>query len=132
MPPNTLYRYPPQAIKDLNLFGRVPALDPVAAVRNAIRHGRAHDQGRTKLNGRTVERIRLDPCPPGRCMTETGDFAYVDPDTYYPVQTDIDGRTIRFSAYEYLPRTATNLALTNIRAQHPHARLTTSVAHYTL
>ena len=124
VPPNTLYRYPPQAITDLNLFGRVPALDPVAAVRTAIRDGRARDQGRTKLSGRAVERIRLDPCPPGKCMNEAGGYAYVDPETYYPVEIDIDGRTIRFFKYEYLSRTAVNLALTNIRAQHPHARVT--------
>jgi hypothetical protein len=60
--------------------------------------------------------------------------AYVDPDTFYPVEIDLRGtpyvpgylkgspRTeIRFKAYEYLPRTAANLALTSIRAQHPHA-----------
>ena len=124
VPPNKLYV--PAGAFDLDIFGRVPALDPVAAVRRAIRDGRAHDQGRTKLNGRTVERIRLDPCPPmGKCMNEAGGYAYVDPDTYYPVEIDIDGRTIRFSAYEYLPRTPANLALTNIRAQHPHARVTT-------
>ena len=28
---------------------------------------------------------------------------------------------VRFLAYEYLPRTAENLALTDIRAQHPNA-----------
>jgi hypothetical protein len=98
-------------------------------VRNAIRDGRAHDQGRTKLNGRTVERIRIDPCPPGQAShcTDTlaaeGGYAYVDPKTYYPVEIR-SGNITRFSTYEYLPRTAANLALTNIRAQHPHARLT--------
>jgi len=28
---------------------------------------------------------------------------------------------VRFLAYEYLPRTPANLALTDIRAQHPNA-----------
>ncbi len=50
--------------------------------------------------------------------------AYVDPRTYYPVEIRVDGNITRFSTYEFLPRTAANLALTNIRAQHPHARLT--------
>jgi hypothetical protein len=52
-----------------------------------------------------------------------GGYAYVDPKTYYPVEIR-SGNITRFSTYEYLPRTAANLALTNIRAQHPHARLT--------
>jgi hypothetical protein len=140
--PNKLYRYPANAVPDLDLFGRVPALDPIAAVRTAIRTGRAHDLGRTRLNGRTVERIRVDPCPtsnpalkqngfPGVCrpddtLAEAGGYAYVDPETYYPVEIRTDGAgTTRFFTYEYLPRTAANLALTDIRAQHPHARVTT-------
>jgi hypothetical protein len=130
VPPNRLYRIPADA--PLDIFGRVPALDPVAAVRTAIRAGRAHDQGRTRLNGRTVERIRVDPCPPSHStvcrpdtLTEAGGYAYVDPETYYPVEIRIDGAgTTRFSTYQYLPRTAANLALTDIRAQHPHARVT--------
>jgi len=128
VPPNTLYRYPQKAGTDLDNFGRVPALDPVAAVRSAIRDGRAHDQGKTTLSGRTVERIRVDPCNKPACkdsLPEEGGYAYVDPETYHPVEIHINGAgTTRFSTYEYLPRTATNLALTNIRAQHPHARLT--------
>ena len=135
VPPNTLYRYPFDVGLDTS-FGRVPALDPVKAVRRAIHAGRAHDQGRTKLDGRTVERIRFDPChfrKPTDCTDNAlneGGYAYVDPKTYYPVEIRAHGAgTTRFSTYEYLPRTAANLALTNIRAQHPHARVTTSVAH---
>jgi hypothetical protein len=128
VPPNELYRIPVDA--PLDIFGRVPALDPVAAVRTAIRDGRAHDQGRTSLYGRTVERIRVDPCPPSHptlctgTLTEEGGYAYVDPETYHPVEIRIGSHITRFSTYEYLPRTAANVALTNIRAQHPHARLT--------
>lgn len=129
VPPNTFYRYPFDV--GLDTFGRVPALDPVKAVRNAIRAGRAHDQGRTTLLGRTVERIRVDPCSPNKpssCtapLAAVGGYAYVDPKTHYPVEIRPNGAgTIRFSTYEYLPRTAANLALTNIRAQHPHARVT--------
>ena len=147
VPPNKLYRYPVDA--PLDIFGRVPALDPAVAVRSAIRDGRAHDQGRTKLDGRTVERIRVDPCPPNKpaacraTLTQFGGYAYVDPKTHYPIEIRLAesagfvthfstseylprsaSAVTRFSIYEYLPRTPANLALTNIRAQHPHAGVT--------
>lgn len=131
VPPNKLYRIPVDA--PLDIFGRVPALDPVAAVRTAIRDRRAHDQGRTSLYGRTVERIRVDPCPPSKptlctdTLTEEGGYAYVDPKTYHPVEIRIGSHITRFSTYEYLPRTAANLALTDIRAQHPHATMSASM-----
>jgi len=106
----------------------------VADLRRAIRAGLAHLQGSTELHGRTVERIRIDPCPakslnvyPSPCpdlvQLKGGGHAYVDPDTYYPVEIRLSGDVTRFAEYEYLPRTAANLALTNIRAQHPHAQL---------
>jgi hypothetical protein len=103
--------------------------DPVADLRRAIRAGLAHDEGRTKLHGRTVERIRVDSCPPHRLdcpdivWSSGGGYAYVDPKTYVPVEIRLRGDVTRITTYEYLPRTAANLALTDIRAQHPHARL---------
>ena len=114
--------------------------DPVADLRAAIDAGRAHDEGTTELDGRTVRRIRLDPpasCPefPPRCSRRPS-YVYVDPETFYPVGEEgpgfISGRgaaaraaavhvKIRYLEFEYLPRTAENLALTDIRAQHPNA-----------
>jgi hypothetical protein len=35
------------------------SLDPAADLRGAISAGRAHDEGKTQLDGRTVERIRI-------------------------------------------------------------------------
>jgi hypothetical protein len=119
-------------------------LDPAAALREAISAGRAHDEGKTQFDRRTVERIRIDPpsaCPPlANCPREPA-YVYVDPETFYPVeivvtlyQTEIVGGpgtssysqvgfrdVMRFSTFEYLPRTAANLALTDIHAQHPNA-----------
>ena len=56
---------------------------------------------------------------------------YVDAETFAPVQLlspgghiGLDGRrdlVVRFPVFEYLPRTNANLALTNLRAQHPDA-----------
>ena len=68
-------------------------------------------------------------------------IVYVDPETFYPVeivvtyyQVEIVGGpgtssysqvrfrdVMRFLTFEYLPRTAANLALTDIHAQHPNA-----------
>jgi hypothetical protein len=126
VPPNTLV--PGQAL-------HVPVeRDPFASVRKMIGEGRAHREGTTQLDGRTVERVRFDPptsCPPpaaGHCPTEP-EYGYFDPETLYPVAWDYARDPMfpqwrnrwRFLAYEYLPRTDENLALTDIRAQHPDA-----------
>jgi hypothetical protein len=119
-------------------------LDPSAELRAAISAGRAHDEGKTQLDGRTVERIRIDP-PPAclqlpNCPREPL-HVYVDPETFYPVAFDrtdsqveivggpggssvrrVRARDVtRYVTFEYLPRTAANLALTNIHAEHPDA-----------
>jgi hypothetical protein len=133
VPPNTLSNAP----------GRFLApLDPVGDLREGISAGSAHDEGKTQLDGRTVERIRIDPpsdWPFGSCPREPT-YWYVDPETFYPVETHgglwviatgpSDGAmppvicarvSMRYLTFEYLPRTAANLALTDIRAQHPDA-----------
>ena len=87
-----------------------------------------------------VLRVAEVDCAPSVSVCPDGPdyaYAYVDPDTFYPVEIDDPGipylpdylpglggapRTVtRFLAFEYLPRTRANLALTDIRAQHPHA-----------
>jgi hypothetical protein len=113
--------------------------DPVQGLRDALRAGKAHNEGKTELNGRTVERIRLEPptdCPSFKpnCLQAPG-YAYVDPETLYPVEIHGHGLlglpggvvlewsrvVMRIVTYEYLPRTDANLALTDIQAQHPNA-----------
>jgi len=112
--------------------------DPVAKLREAIRIGSAHDEGKTELDGRTVERIRIDRPPdcPDPCELQPS-YAYVDPETFSFVQEEWPvgltlvpgpGRSdlrfdvvVRYLTFEYLPRTAVNLAFTDIRAQHPGA-----------
>jgi hypothetical protein len=120
-------------------------LDPAAELRAAISAGRARDEGKTQFDGRTVERIRIDPPPEacrrrGQCPIEPL-YVHVDPETFYPVAFDrtdtqvvivggaggsssrqVRARDVtRYLTFEYLPRTAANLALTDIRAQHPNA-----------
>ena len=122
---------PPNTLSFNEMVFRPDHLDPVADLREAISAGQAHDDGKTQLDGRTVERIRIDfslPC----CPDETA-YWYVDPETFYPVETHTPGVmvfpgrvlrshvVIRYPIFEYLPRTAANLALTDIRAQHPDA-----------
>jgi hypothetical protein len=94
--------------------------DPVQMLRDALSAGKAVDEGQTQLDGRTVEHIRI------------GDTSvYVDPQTFYPIETDghaIFGAVVLQSvshvlAYDYLPATTANLALTNIHAQHPNATI---------
>jgi hypothetical protein len=125
VPPNTLSVSPLQFV--------LPP-DPVTMLREAISAGSAHDEGETQLDGRTVERIRIDSesacafpsCPPG--------YVYVDPETFHPVEMHSGGIVTlpdgtpaevlvvdRYLTFEYLPRTAVNLALADIRAQHPDA-----------
>jgi hypothetical protein len=123
----------------ISLFGgtNLSVLDPVTELREAISAGTAHDEGKTQLDGRTVERIRIDlppsACPNSNCPREPA-YAYVDPDTFFPVEMHgsvffgppagpvvLVRLVMRIVRFEYLPRTAANLALTNIRAQQPNA-----------
>ena len=134
VPPDRLVRMP----KDVP---PPPLGNLVAALRHSIRFEGARDLGKTRRDGRTMERIRFSL-----------GIAYVDPATFYPIELDIfrdpilagvdlhrlhlgrlprivrealethlRSQLVRFSVYEYLPRTAANVALTNIRAQHPNA-----------
>jgi len=141
VPPNTLVNVAPfspnrfSPLQPTQTPNHAP--DPVTTLRAAIRTGRAHDEGSTTLHGSKVERIRIDP-PPTGCIPCPPQplYVYVDPDTFYPVEVravpdvNLDGvhvvrvtLDIRYLTYEYLPRTAANLALTNIRTQHPNACL---------
>lgn len=130
----TLEFVPPNTLLPRSRIG-LP-IDPVADLRQRLAAGTAHDIGRTTWQGRTVERIRIDRepgCASQGCPWEPF-YWYVDPDTLQPVGMmgaggiREPGRSflrlrvvVHFAAYEYLPRTAENLALTDIRAQHPGA-----------
>jgi len=113
VPPNRVARAPSDV-------GWGEEADPVGELRRAIRAGEAYDEGKTTRDGRTVRRICLDASPSACAVSHF--YAYVDPETFYPVEMDGgNGDVTRFLAFEHLPRTTANLALTNIRAQHPHA-----------
>lgn len=132
----TLMFFPPDWLSYAPQQYRTP-YDPVGELREAISAGRAHHDGQTTLAGRTVERIRIDP--PSRCpfpSCREPEYAYVDPESYDLVQWEspyglayAPGTpqpaqykfVARYLTFEYLPRTAANLALTDIVAQHPNA-----------
>jgi hypothetical protein len=134
----TLMFFPPDWLSYAPLPYRT-AYDPAGDLRAAISAGRAHHEGQTTLAGRTVERIRIDPL--SRCgfrSCREPRYAYVDPETYDLVQTESPygmyvrvrgpGRNnwqftivARYLTFEYLPRTAANVALADIVAQHPKA-----------
>jgi hypothetical protein len=127
----TLRFAPPNTISYAHIRFGFRIRDFATELRELISAGRAHDEGKTQLDGRTVERIRGDPpptCPVPGCPREPT-YLYVDPETFYPVEIDSYGHiaglwfqiVIRYLTYEYLPRTAANVALTDIRAQHPNA-----------
>lgn len=112
----TLSFVPPNTLAPSQRFFFAVEPDPWAAVRTDIKEGRAHREGTTQLDGRTVERVRFD-CE--RCPTNYG---YFDPESLYPVAWDFgNGHVWRYLTWEYLPRTEDSLALTAIRAQHPDA-----------
>jgi hypothetical protein len=130
----TLMFEPPDWLTYAPLQFQTPP-DPVRVLREAISAGRAHHDGTTQLAGRTVERIRLDPpprCPFASCREPS--YAYVDPESFHPVQTESPyggiappGQAIvqfdiveRYLTFEYLPRTPANAALADIEAQHPN------------
>ena len=132
---NPMFQFvPPNTLRWSSWQQDVSSLDIVASLRQALAAGHAHHDGKTRLGGRTVERIRWTQphCPIRRCKDI---FAYVDPETLYPIRIDsyvltqnpsgaapiLSDLVMRFSTYEYLPRTAANLALTDIQAQHPTA-----------
>jgi len=108
-------------------------VDPVSALRSAISEGRAHQAGTAQLNGRTAERIDFDlpnepsaegpPLPMDAPVVHREAYAYVEPETFHPVEIVFGRDAYRFLAYGYLPATTANLALTDIQAQHPHATI---------
>jgi hypothetical protein len=108
---------PPNALSATGPTLQFPS-DPVQTLRDALSAGKAVDEGQTQLDGRTVEHIRI------------GDTSvYVDPQTFHPIEANgpvVLGAAMAQSvshvlAYDYLPATTANLALTNICAQHPNA-----------
>ena len=68
-----------------------PPLGAGALLREAIGAGRAHDEGETQVDGRTLRRIRVEPLvrlSASRAVRTSPATWYVDPETFYPVQAE--------------------------------------------
>jgi hypothetical protein len=145
VPPNELFRARLQVALGASLPGPHDQAiekdpDPVSVLRAAIAEGRAHEAGITRREGLSVLRIELDlpthlpagapPLPANAPVfhTKAHAYAYVEPETFRPIEIAYGRDTYRFLAYEYLPASATNRALTDIRAQHPTAVIANTVA----
>ena len=100
--------------------------DPVAVLRNYLAAGKMRVSGEATIKGRAVVRIRGATAP-----AET-DELFVDRHTYIPVQlrTKITNNVqrllgvITWTTYQRLSATPATTSLTDIKAQHPSARLT--------
>jgi hypothetical protein len=135
---------PPKTLRPYPVSFSMTTADPIAFIRGVLRQaiesGRANDEGMTEIDGRAVRRFRLDCPPPDPRFVfpcARPEYLYMDPETFLPVEWDspasftfgnpVTGEYLRFDivwrylAIEYLPRTDDNLALTDIRAQHPDA-----------
>jgi hypothetical protein len=94
-----------------------------------LRSGGAREDGRVTVHGREAIRI----VAPAQGMT-----LLVDARTYEPIEwsspvtgigttPDRGVQTTRFETYERLPATESNLALLDLRAQHPGAKVTRGI-----
>lgn len=106
--------------------------DQAAELRRAIAAGKAAVAGRITIDGRTL--LRIVPTTPQRYGFWVD---YVDGTTFRPVRFELSGLPVRgkdgiphpstsvttVTAYDYLPPTAHNLRLADIRARHPATRV---------
>ena len=132
--PTLIFR-PPNTLEATPEWPNDPDIDPdpYGGIRQAIDDGTAHLEGRTVLEGRSVERIRVD-CPARYALCDPS-YWYVDPETLLPLRTLAGPGLLPgpgasctapcfvqdFLTYEYLPGTPANRALADIRARHPDA-----------
>jgi hypothetical protein len=136
LPPNELLRARLQIALGASLPGPHDQAiekdpDPVSVLRAALAEGRAHEAGVTDHEGLSLLRIDLDlpkhlpadapPLPANAPVFHREAYAYVEPETFRPIEIVFGRDTYRFLAYEYLPASAANRALTDIRARHPTA-----------
>jgi hypothetical protein len=98
-------------------------VDFASSLRALVQSGQARVTGTSTVHGVPAYDLSVgsngDVLPPGSS-------AYVSESDYRPLVIDYNangGETISFEAYEYLPGNTANLALLDLAAQHPGARV---------
>jgi hypothetical protein len=102
---------------------RVPSgpEDLAATLRELVRSGQARVDGTATIDGIHAYKLTVTGAP-DRFLNGT---AYIDASNYHPLELDTTGaggEVIKFSAYEYLPATASNMQLLSEAAAHPGAQ----------
>lgn len=111
--------------------------DAAAELRRAVAAGKAALAGRITVDGRSL--LRIVPTAPQRYGVWVD---YVDAATLRPVRLELSGLPVRgkdgvphlstsvttVTSYEYLPPTAHNLRLADIRARHPAGKVAAAAA----
>jgi hypothetical protein len=88
--------------------------DPVSSIHKALQSGDARVAGVVRIGGESLHKISL----PG------GSYAYFTTRSFYPRYFDNpDGTRFTVVTYEFLPKSAANLRLLDLVAQHPDAQI---------
>ena len=97
-------------------------VDYAASLRALVASGEARVLGTSTIDGVPAYELSVS----GESVLPAGSTAYVAQSSYRPLVIDYNaygGETISFESYEYLPATRANLALLDLVAQHPGARV---------
>jgi hypothetical protein len=94
-------------------------VDEAATLRTLVQAGKAQVVGTTTIDGTPAYELSVS----GSDDPWLNGTAYVAQSNYHPlaIETTADNETIRYSTYEYLRATSSNLALLDLTVQHPSA-----------
>jgi hypothetical protein len=126
----------PERGRDANARRELP-MDPIDAgaerlrdgMLDLLRSGEAREDGRVTVGGREAIRI-VAPADDTTLLVDARTYEPIEwssPVTGIGTTPDTGVQTTRFETYERLPVTESNLALLDLRAQHPGAKVTRGI-----